>query len=282
MFRLVLKSGDVASAPKSLVSRLGLFKSHPDLLNGDTYAVACDVRRSVLDMLVLRLYGAASEDQVTPENAEQLKALCAELGFSGFDGELGCVFRGDSAAEASHEPPVHIISEKDLVIRRGVFVFNPSRPLDGIITRMQEMRERRVLVTASSSLTPGGPSRLLIAQDPMIFMSKKEPNSWICYDFKGQHVSPTSYSIWEGGYGLKSWVLEASNDGSSWLVLDCRENTEYFQDRPRGDLIGNFAINPAPRESFRYLRLRQTGKTHEGEDCLAIRYLEFYGTLFDE
>lgn len=85
MLRLVLKPGYVVSALRSLMSRLGLFKSHPDLLNGDTYAVACDVSLSVLDMLVLRLYGV----QVTTENAEQLKALCAEIGFSGFDGELG-------------------------------------------------------------------------------------------------------------------------------------------------------------------------------------------------
>ena len=280
MFGFVLKSGDVVSAPRSLVSRLGLFRSRPYLLNDNTYAIACDVSRSVLDMLVLRLYGAGDDVHVTPENAEQLKALCAELGFSGFDGELGSFFVGDNSAEASN---VHVINLEDIVVTGGVFVFNPSRPLDGIIAHMSVplalVLQELVAVTASSCLREILPPEKLRICTGETFCTENRPNSWICYEFKGKRVSPTSYSIWEGGHGLKSWVLEASNSGGSWISLDSHENTEYFQP---GSLIVNFPINPAPRQSFRYLRLRQTGKNHDGHDVLGIQYLDFFGTLCDE
>ena len=60
------------------------------------------------------------------------------------------------------------------------------------------------------------------------FSSEDEPNSWICYDFKSRLVTPTSYSIRSHvGAGFpKSWVLEVSNDGHAWTVIDRRDDNE--------------------------------------------------------
>jgi hypothetical protein len=51
------------------------------------------------------------------------------------------------------------------------------------------------------------------------FYTKKEPNSWICYDFKNMHIKPTHYSHYSrrdyNGDHLRCWALEGSQDGKS-------------------------------------------------------------------
>ena len=113
--------------------------------------------------------------------------------------------------------------------------------------------------------------------------SKDSTNSWICYEFVGRRVTPTGYSIrsyWErpGMANPKSWVLEVSNDGSegSWEVVDRRENNSDLNGR---HLTRNFAISPRPSGAFRFVRLRQTGKNHKGNDLVWICAFELFGAL---
>jgi hypothetical protein len=53
-------------------------------------------------------------------------------------------------------------------------------------------------------------------------------NRWLCSNFKNVNIKSRPYSIrsycdsW--GYLLKSWVVEGSNDGKSWIELDRRES----------------------------------------------------------
>ena len=111
------------------------------------------------------------------------------------------------------------------------------------------------------------------------FQSRNEPNQWICYDFKGRRVAPVGYSIRTGfGYFPKSWVLEVSDDGSddSWEVVDRRENNEDLDDR---DITRNFLITARPPESFRFIRLRQTGKNHDADDFLLLCSFEVFGAI---
>ena len=122
------------------------------------------------------------------------------------------------------------------------------------------------------------------------FYSNDSPNSWICYDFGGRRVTPTSYSIrshpyWGDENYPKSWVLEVSNDGSegSWKAVDSREDNNDLNDKL---VTCNFAISAPPSVAFRFVRLRQTGKNHcpdlEGSDVLAIGSLELFGALSSE
>ena len=111
------------------------------------------------------------------------------------------------------------------------------------------------------------------------FYSNSDPNSWICYDFKGRRVAPASYSIRTGHSAFpRSWVLEVSNSGSdgSWEVVDGHKNNEDLNDKR---VTRNFVISAPPRGSFRFVRLRQTGKNHGGDDCLCLTSLELFGTL---
>ena len=113
--------------------------------------------------------------------------------------------------------------------------------------------------------------------------SEDSPNSWICYDFGGLRVTPTSYTIFScdsdpGGPHHKSWVLEVSLDGSkgSWKVVDSRENNSDLNDKC---VIRNFAISAPQSEAFRFVRLCQTGKNHCGDHRLAICALELFGSF---
>ena len=166
------------------------------------------------------------------------------------------------------------------------FDYDSASPLNGIIARLAHVcggnvhENGAVKVTSSSCWSHDhGPKNAVELGTDSFFLSNNETNSWICCDFKGRRVAPTSYSIRTSDWSFpKSWVLEVSNDGTdgSWEVADRRDdnfdlNGEY-QTR-------NFAISDPPRWSFRFVRLRQTGENHEGSDYLHITSLELFGTL---
>ena len=86
----------------------------------------------------------------------------------------------------------------------------------------------------------------------------------------------TGYSLKSGyAYHLLKWVIEGSNDAEDWKVLDSRDT---------GDLNGKWIVktyscSSSGSESYRYLRLRQTGRNSEGRDCLVLSAIEFFGKL---
>ena len=100
-----------------------------------------------------------------------------------------------------------------------------------------------------------------------------------CYHSE-RRVVPTSYSVWSYGCGpgcnhLKSWVVEVSNDGSSWTEIDRRDNN--VNDKYA---TANFKISRVPSESYRFFRLRQTGENHAG-DYFVIEFNHFAGDLWN-
>ena len=165
-----------------------------------------------------------------------------------------------------------------------------NQPLNGIISHLRREcggnvhMEGVVNVTASSCYGEGCKPENAVDFNPnRPFASQDLPNSWICYDFKGRRVTPTSYSImsWAAvpGYNhLKSWVLEVSNDGSegSWETVDSRENNNNLN-RENGTC--NFPIIDPPSGAFRFVRLRLTGPTHKGDHMLEFCALELFGVL---
>ena len=461
MFQFALKQGRGTDVPRSLLAKLYLFKRKPDLIDTGRYAIKSDVDSDVFGLFMTRLYGGKSDTGVTPENAEQLLALCDELGFLGFDDELRPVvgrgadmnaglleelqlrvldlerqlqdvralpqrvraveqrlaaadwvlddlqrrdasndveslrkevndvvgkIRDDVAgavAEAGRETTtlrddvqqlrkevseqasaadVRALSDEvsrlkvvdakreDGDLRRDVeslrrevrerasaadvralsaevsrlkdaeakrakgqapqveaaapvsktttpgrneFVYNSSKPLDGIIAHLT--REcggnvhKKGIVKVTASSCDGGygkPEHAVDLTSDWDFYSGDEPNSWICYDFGGQRVAPTSYSIRSkndgpGSAHPRSWVLEVSNDGSegSWEVVDSREDNNELNDK---HVIRNFEISAPPSGAFRFVRLRLTGENHFGKDYLSINALELFGTLSRE
>ena len=393
---------------KIFLAKLRLFESRPDLAAKGRYTITSGVDRDVVDLFFARVMGDEAE-VVTADNAEQLRALCDELGFSGFDGEIRAVLGGDvmtktirveiqerldghdvrledldvrleefwEALGRLDEQVTEIASQLEVVlpsidarlnelaraVREGFperpravdgvglndmegavaeakreagslredverlrskldekasaadlealskevarlkavagkvtapagteFVYNDAKPLDGIIAHLTSecggnVHEKGVVKVTASSCLGGKPENAVDLNSDSEFESTNARNTWICYDFQGKRVTPTSYSITSCGYGpgnchLKSWVLEVSNDGSegSWATVDSRKNNEDM----KMDLTCNFAVSASSSGAFRFVRLRQTGKNHDGDDCLAICGLELFGTLYGE
>jgi hypothetical protein len=104
------------------------------------------------------------------------------------------------------------------------------------------------------------------------FSSNDRPCEWICWNFGQKLIGLTHYTI--KALGLKSWVLEGSMDGASWMATDWQMDRHDFDD------AWNAASFPAsvPGE-FRFIRLTQTDTAHKGENLLALHALEFFGTL---
>ena len=373
-FTFVDPRGREVPVARVLLAKLRLFEERPDLTAKGRYTITSRVDREVVDLFFARLMGDGAE-VVTSDNAEQLRALCNELGFAGFDDEIRASLGGDwkvrkdllglrgrvdrhdvvieelqrrvlelerqlreqrvverveavekrvidvegAVAEASREGverPGSTVGEKASAVdvaalsedvsrlkeaeakrattdpARSEFAYDSWRPLDGIIAQLTREcggdvhKEGVVKVTGSGIFRGHVPENAVDLQSDSFFFSNDSPNSWICYDFGGRRVTPTSYSIrsynWgRGGPHPKSWVLEVSSDGSkgSWEVVDSRENNEYLN----GSLLTrNFAIGARPSEAFRFVRLRQTGENHAGNDLLVISALELFGALSRE
>ena len=165
--------------------------------------------------------------------------------------------------------------------------------LDGIIAYLTRecggnVHDKGIVdVTASSfkktDTEPKNAAGLALWKDA-VYCSREEPNSWICYDFKGRRVIPTSYSVMtnasnRGYIHLKSWVVEVSNDRELWIEIDRRTNNKDLNNEC---VTHNFKISKVPSESFRFFRLRQTGPNHSGQHMLCIYAMEVFGTLFEE
>ena len=258
--RQLQMQGEVSHVAASLEGRL------------DEVASACERR-------------AAEADEALSSRVADVSRDLGEL-----RGELGLRARAEDLQQLAEE--VRCLKEAEQRLWEEVQPKIKSDPLDGIIARLTHEyggnvhKEGLVKVTASSC-GYGQPENVVDLKSDSDFHTSNSPTpSWICYDFKGRRVTPTSYSIRSydngpGSYHPKSWALEVSNDGSEgpWEIVDFRENNF--------DLNGcyftrNFAISDPPSGSFRFFRLRQTGKSHQGNDILVICALELFGTLSSE
>ena len=169
---------------------------------------------------------------------------------------------------------------------KNVFVYDGSKPLDGIIAHLTReyggsVHDHGIVnVTASSVVSSAFPKNATDLETRSFFISKPNSNSWICYDFKERRVLPTSYSVKSydcgpGGWNLKSWVLEVSQNGSDWTVVDSRNDNHDLDDSL---VTRNFTISQSPKEAVQFIRLHQLANQN-GNHQLCIAALEIFGTL---
>ena len=106
--------------------------------------------------------------------------------------------------------------------------------------------------------------------------SNNEPDSFVKFDFKEQRVCVHGYSLKSDGKIwnlLLSWVLEASEDGETWDIIDVRNSGEDC-----GFWVPNtMECNQPSDKYYRYVRLRQTGKNSNGSDYLCLSEIELFG-----
>jgi hypothetical protein len=185
-----------------------------------------------------------------------------------------------------------------------------AKSLDGVISYLTKkhcgnVQEKGIVTITSKSVWNDdpdyAPKNVADLTSDSRFVSQDEPGQSVCWDFREMRVRPTHYTIWtsylksssdrlkSSSDRLKSWVVEGSLDGRSWTVIDRQTDNQDFKG---GSNTVSFAVSK-PAE-FRFIRLTQTDKRHDGYDYLTHKggdknhygcdYLllyavEFFGTL---
>jgi hypothetical protein len=157
------------------------------------------------------------------------------------------------------------------------FPLKEAGSVDGIISSHTQKRRGNVqdkgivTVTSKSAYGDGCSLRNIVdVASLLLFNSKDEPGQWVCWDFRELRIKPTHYTI--KSWILKSWLVESSLDGDTWTEIDRKTGSEDF--KVYG--VASFAVSESAE--CRFIRLTQTGKTHDGHDYLAISAFEFFGT----
>jgi hypothetical protein len=108
---------------------------------------------------------------------------------------------------------------------------------------------------------------------------RNENPTWLQIDFQNHRVHIASYSISFGVIGpsnAKRWVLEGSNDGSSWTMIDDRSSEQSCRSEFE---IGEFDCQSRCSDAFQYLRLTKKGACWGSGHCFGLAALEFFGTI---
>jgi hypothetical protein len=73
---------------------------------------------------------------------------------------------------------------------------------------------------------------------------------------------------------MKSWVVESSKDGKTWLEIDRRVNRTQLNDK---NVVVTFPMSS--KTECRFIRLRQIDKNFWGSHEISISGFEVFGTL---
>lgn len=109
--------------------------------------------------------------------------------------------------------------------------------------------------------------------------TQDEPNAYVQIDFLAKKVCVSGYSLRYGelgncGFPLE-WVLEVSDDASSWTVIDTQNN----RDLDGNYVAATYTCNAAVTTFHQYVRLRQTAKNSRNNDFLLLSEIELFGKL---
>lgn len=124
------------------------------------------------------------------------------------------------------------------------------------------------------------PRNLVDYQNDNYYESEGNKNAEICFDFKNNQIQLDSYSIKSHYSGpnnghLKSWVIEMSNDGQNWSIVDEHLNDTILNS---SSITASFSTKKL-KNFYRFIRLRQTGPNWNGNYLTYFRFIEFYGKL---
>ena len=109
--------------------------------------------------------------------------------------------------------------------------------------------------------------------------TNSDPSAFVQLDFKSRWVCVSHYSLQSVGcnaHHLLSWVIEVSDDGLAWEVIDERNTTELAGS---SDVVMTYSCNKRSDRFARIVRLRRTGKDSNNFDCLVLRAIELFGKL---
>ncbi|KAK8871776.1 hypothetical protein M9Y10_007517 [Tritrichomonas musculus] len=116
------------------------------------------------------------------------------------------------------------------------------------------------------------------------YKSSDAGSAIICFDFKDMFVQLSNYAIQttineKSTAHLKNWVIEVSNDGTTWFEIDRRRNDESLKGPAK---LNVFNIQNPNDQFYRYIRLRQIGTSHYiSDNCniFSVCKMDFFGKI---
>ena len=149
MFSFVQPQGPEIRIQRKLLNKLVLFQKRPELFGTGSYTITSGVSPDVVDLFFARVGGDRSEP-VASEKVEQLRALCDELGFSGFDDEFRVVISSGSRIEKDLVPLRSRVDRHDVLLeklQRQVFELERQLQAQRDMQQRVEDVERRIDAT---------------------------------------------------------------------------------------------------------------------------------------
>lgn len=147
--------------------------------------------------------------------------------------------------------------------------YSKEDPLDGLMNTLMGTgsgSDAPVIVTSSSVVNPDPKHAAInaaIVKQDSVFFSAEERDPWLCYDFMSHRVTADAYVLrsyfeaGENGYHPQHWVIEGSDNGTTWTVLDQVANDHQLNGKNK---IAMYKIKkPKP---CRMIRIRSTGPNH--------------------
>jgi hypothetical protein len=170
------------------------------------------------------------------------------------------------------------IPKKPLI--RLEFAVKTANCLDGIISHLTRkycgnVIEKGIMAISSRSVYSDYAVKYVAdLNSDAYFMSKSDPGQWICWDFRKMSVHLTHYAI-RARY-LKSWIVDGSVDGTSWVEIDRQRDRDDFNGS------GNVAVFAAANGvDCRFVRLTQVDTDCLGRNFLRLEGVEWFGALFE-
>lgn len=179
-------------------------------------------------------------------------------------------------------------------------LFLTDDPFDGIFNLLSKkiggsanLHEANIIDIQASSSTVKSPSLLCDANSVWYWSSNNDQRQWVKFDFKKIMIKVTHYSIQTilrnpQSTHLKNWILEGTNakgftsqqvqkddPAIKWETLDQRTNDTNLNGLSK---IYTYEVKSS-NKFFRYIRLKTTGPNHYGNYILALRRIEFFGTI---
>ena len=188
-----------------------------------------------------------------------------------------------------HQPlPKSLIEKRYL--QKSVELFYQSNAFSGIFNYLtkkcggnpHEMNIIEIIPSSSSGGSSNSHTRVIDFSWSNYWASNNSPNSYIRFDFKTYRVQINAYSLKSrsespGGGHPKSWVIEGSNDGTKWDIIDYQHNSN---DINGSRLVHTFQLSEMS-QSFKYLQMKLTSENHRGDNFFNLTNIEFFGKLIE-
>jgi hypothetical protein len=161
-----------------------------------------------------------------------------------------------------------------------LYGFDENEPLVGIIAYLTRehggnVSDKGVVAITSKSLYSAEDYPLQSVADlesAAYFVSRPEPDQWICWDFQTIRVRPFHYTL-KNSF-MRSWVVERSLNGVNWVEID-RHAGQIEENK----WIGCDTFPVSNSGQCRFIRLTQTDTNYIGNTELSLGGFEVFGTL---